>query len=50
MDEYSLRVINELEEKKEKKIAEIIEANNLKYKELKNYYNDIIASNLSLIK
>jgi hypothetical protein len=50
MEEYSLRLTQELEEKKEKKIGEIIEANNIKYKELKNYYNDIIASNLSLIK
>ena len=50
MDEYSQRIINELEEKKEKKIVQIIDENNLKYKELKNYYNDIIVSNLSLIK
>lgn len=50
MEEYSTRLINELEEQKEQKVIDIIDVNNAKYKELKNYYNDIIASNLSLIK
>lgn len=50
MEEYSNRLINELEEQKEQKVIDIIDVNNTKYKELKNYYNDIIASNLSLIK
>ncbi len=50
MEEYSNKVIRELEEKKEKKIKEITNLNNQKYKEIKNYYNDIISSNLSMIK
>jgi len=50
MEEYSNRVIKELEQKKEMKIKEITNINNRKYKEIKNYYNDITATNLSLIK
>lgn len=50
MEEYSEQVIRDLEEKKEKKIKQITDINNEKYREIKNYYNDIISSNLSLIK
>ncbi len=50
MEEYSKKVIKDLEDKKEQKIKEITNINNQKYKNIKSYYNDITASNLSLIK
>ena len=50
MQQYSSRVIKELETEKEKKIKEITYLNEKRYKDIKNYYNDIIQSNLSLIK
>ena len=50
MEEYSNKVIKDLEAKKEAKIVEITRINNKKYKEIKSYYNDITASNLAMIK
>lgn len=50
MEEYSNDLIKDLEDKKAKKISIITKMNNKKYKEIKNYYNDITASNLSMIK
>lgn len=50
MEDYSNTVIKDLEEKKQKKIDLITKMNNKKYKEIKTYYNDITASNLSMIK
>lgn len=50
MEDYSNTVIKELEERKQQKINVITKMNNKKYKEIKNYYNDITASNLQMIK
>ena len=50
MEEHSNKVIRDLETKKEAKINEITRINNKQYKDIKNYYNDITASNLSMIK
>ena len=40
----------ELEEEKEKKKKQLIISHNSKYKEIKNYYSDIISTNLQKIK
>lgn len=50
MEDKSAKLINELEADKEEKINEIINLHNQKYKEIKNYYSDITASNLLAIK
>ena len=50
MDNKSQKLVQELEADKEDKINEIINLHNQKYKEIKNYYSDITASNLLAIK
>lgn len=50
MEDRSAKMISELEADKEEKINEIINLHNQKYKEIKNYYSDITASNLLAIK
>jgi len=50
MENKSVKLISELEADKEEKINEIINLHNQKYKEIKNYYSDITASNLLAIK
>lgn len=50
MEELRNNKIKQLEQKKTEKINEITELHFEQYKEIKNYYSDITASNLSLIK
>jgi len=50
MEELRASKIKFLESKKDDKIKEIIAMFSHKYKDIKNYYNDITASNLGYIK
>ena len=50
MEEQRLNIINKLEEKKDNKIQAIVKEHQKKYQDIKNYYSDITATNLDLIK
>ena len=50
MEELRTAKIKFLESKKDEKIKEIIAQHTQKYRDIKNYYNDITLSNLSFIK
>lgn len=50
MEEHRSNVIKEAETKKETKIAALTKEHNNKYIQIKNYYADITATNLDLIK
>lgn len=50
MEEQRLNIINKLEAKKDNKIQAIVKEHQKKYQDIKNYYSDITATNLDLIK
>jgi hypothetical protein len=50
MEDARMNIINKLESKKDAKIQQIVREHNKKYTDIKNYYSDITASNLELIK
>jgi hypothetical protein len=50
MEDVRNGMIKKLEDEKEKKIKHITSLHATNYKDIKNYYNDITTSNLSLIK
>ena len=50
MEEQRLNIINKLEEKKDNKIQAMVKEHQKKYQDIKNYYSDITATNLDLIK
>jgi hypothetical protein len=50
MEDARANLINKLEAKKDTKIQQIVREHNKKYTDIKNYYSDITASNLELIK
>ncbi len=50
MEEARQRKIKVLEDKKDKKIQEIMKEHQKKYSDIKNYYQDITATNCDLIK
>lgn len=50
MEEARATLIKQLEEKKDAKISQLTKEHSKKYTEIKNYYSDITATNLDLIK
>ncbi len=50
MEEYSKKEVQKLEAEKEAKVKEITLKHNKKYREIKNYFNDITATSLGSIK
>ena len=50
MEEQRMNIINKLEAKKDNKIQAIVKEHQKKYQDIKNYYSDITATNLDLIK
>lgn len=50
MEEARANIISRLETKKDQKIQQIVREHTKKYTDIKNYYSDITATNLDLIK
>lgn len=50
MEEARQALIKQLEEKKDLKIGNIKKEHHKKYQDIKNYYSDITATNLDLIR
>lgn len=50
MEDARAALIKQLEEKKDQKIANIKKEHHKKYQDIKNYYSDITATNLDLIR
>ena len=50
MEEHRTTLIKDAESKKETKITALTKEHNNKYIQIKNYYADITATNLDLIK
>jgi hypothetical protein len=50
MEDARAQLIKNLEEKKDARIAQLTKEHSKKYTEIKNYYSDITATNLDLIK
>ena len=50
MEDARAQLIKNLEEKKDQRISQLTKEHQKKYQEIKNYYSDITATNLDLIK